>query len=343
MSETLKVGIVGYGFATATFHAPVVAAVPGLELAAISSSDASKVRAAWPGVDTCDTPQALFARPDIDLVVIPTPNDSHYPLARAALEAGKHVVVDKPFTLDTREARELIAQAEAARRLLSVFHNRRWDGDFLALREVVASGRLGRLAHFESHFDRFRPEVRVRWREAGGPGSGLWYDLGPHLLDQTLRLFGTPQTLALDLARQRDGTLSDDWFHAVLRYDAMRVVLHASALVGQPGPRYALHGTQGSWRVWGLDPQEDALRAGQRPGSAGWQLAAQRGTLTLGTDPQPHDAPAGDYTRYYAGVRDAIRHGAPNPVPAQDALQVMQLIELGFESFESGRVVAVTA
>ncbi len=340
MTESLKVGIVGHGFATATFHAPLITSVPGLELTAISSSDPAKVRAAWPQVDVCDSPQALFARPDIGLVVIPTPNESHHPLALAALAAGKHVVVDKPFTIDANEARSLIDRAAEAGRFLSVFHNRRWDGDFLALRRVVESGRLGRLAHFESHFDRFRPEVRVRWRESGGPGSGLWYDLGSHLLDQTLHLFGPPRTLWLDLARQRDHTLSDDWFHAVLRYDALRVVLHASALVARPGPRFALHGTKGSYCVFGLDPQEDALRAGHRPGRAGWQLAAQPGWLTLETE-EPHDAAPGDYTRYYAGVRDAILHGAPNPVPAGDALQVMRLIELGLRSAESGAVVAV--
>lgn len=344
MARTLKVGIVGYGYATATFHAPLVASVPGLELAAISSSAPPKLRAAWPQVEVCESAQALFARADLDLVVIPTPNDTHHPLALAALEAGKHVVVDKPFTIDSQQARELIERAARRGRLLSVFHNRRWDGDFLALRSLAESGRLGRLVHFESHFDRYRPEVRQRWREAGGPGSGLWYDLGSHLVDQTLRLFGPPQTLALDLARQRDGTLADDWFHAVLRYGTMRVVLHASALVARPGPRYALHGTLGSATLFGLDAQEDALKAGHRPGGAGWALPPQAGSLTLAEGGEvPFPAAPGDYAGYYAGIRDAIAHGAPNPVPATDALQVMRLIEVGLHSSASGRVVEVGA
>lgn len=343
--STLKVGIVGYGFATATFHAPLIRSTPGLELAAISSSDASKVRAALPQVDVCDSPQALFARADIDLVVIPTPNATHYPLALQALAAGKHVVVDKPFTLDVAEAVDLIARAEAAGRLLSVFHNRRWDADFLTVRELLAAGTLGRVTHFESHFDRYRPQVQTRWREADLPGSGLWYDLGPHLLDQALQLFGAPQGIALDVMRQRDGAATDDWFHAVLRYEGLRVILHASALTAQPGARYAVHGTAGSFVKLGLDPQEDALKAGTMPGSANWGIDPRPGALTIpGADgavvaARTYQGPDGDYGRYYAGIRDAIRGVGANPVPAQQALQVMQWIELGQQSWREGRTV----
>jgi len=343
--STLKVGIVGYGFATATFHAPLIRSTLGLELAAISSSDASKVRAALPQVDVCDSPEALFARPDIDLVVIPTPNATHYPLAMQALAAGKHVVVDKPFTLDVAEAADLIARAEAAGRLLSVFHNRRWDADFLTVRELLAAGTLGRVTHFESHFDRYRPQVQTRWREADLPGSGLWYDLGPHLLDQALQLFGAPQGIALDVMRQRDGAATDDWFHAVLRYEGLRVILHASALTAQPGARYAVHGTAGSFVKLGLDPQEDALKAGTMPGGAGWGIDPRPGTLTTpGADgvvvaARTHQGPDGDYGQYYAGIRDAIRGVGANPVPAQQALQVMQWIALGQQSWREGRSV----
>ncbi|GAA5179086.1 oxidoreductase [Niveibacterium umoris] len=345
MNSTLKVGVVGFGFATATFHAPLIASVPGLALTAISSSDPAKVRAAWPQVDTCESPDALFARPDIDLVVIPTPNETHYPLAVKALAAGKHVVVDKPFTLDAAEARDLIARADAAGRVLSVFHNRRWDADFLTVKQILASGELGRLTHFESHFDRFRPLVRQRWRESGAPGSGLWYDLGSHLLDQALQLFGTPQIISLDLAKQRDGAAADDWFHAVLRYDGLRVILHASALVGDLGPRFALHGTRGSFSKFGLDPQEDALKLGGRPGAADWGVDPRPGTLTTSEGDalisREFAGERGDYSRYYAAVRDAILQGASNPVPASDALKVMQLIDLGLASFREGRVAPV--
>lgn len=347
MRSTLRVGVVGYGFATATFHAPLIASVPGLELIAMSSSDPAKVRAAWPQVEVCDSPEALFARPDIELVVIPTPNETHYPLALKALAAGKHVVVDKPFTLDATEARTLIQCAEAAGRLLSVFHNRRWDADFLTVKQVLAAGALGRLTHFESHFDRYRPLVRPRWRESGAPGSGLWYDLGSHLLDQTLQLFGTPQTIALDLAGLREGAAADDWFHAVLRYEGLRVILHGSALVAELGPRFALHGTRGSFTKFGLDPQEDALKLGGRPGASDWGRDPRPGTLTLGEGDalvqRTIAGEAGDYSRYYAAVRDAVLHAAPNPVPASDALKVMRLIDLGLTSFRDGRVMPVGA
>ena len=345
MTQTIKVGIVGYGYATATFHAPLISSVPGLELLAIASSDAGKVYAAWPRLAVCETAQALFAREDIDLVIIPTPNDTHYALTAQALAAGKHVVVDKPFTLNTADALDLIEQAEKAQRVLAVFHNRRWDADFMTVQTLLASGELGRVTHFESHFDRFRPEVRQRWREGRGPGSGLWYDLGPHLLDQALCLFGMPQAISLDLASQRNGAQTDDWFHAILRYAESRVILHASALVAHQGPRFVIHGTKGSYTKYGLDVQEDALKSGACPMDENWGADAQAGRLDLirGTWVQQSSVPnqRGDYLQFYSGMRDAILHGGANPVPATEALQVMRLIELGILSAVDGRLVQI--
>ncbi len=345
MPEILNAGIVGYGFATKTFHAPLIAGVPGLKLAAISSSDPSKVRADWPQVPVDASPEALFSRSDIELVVIPTPNETHFPLALAALAAGKHVVVDKPFTVTLAEARRLQAEASAAGLLLSVFHNRRWDADFLTLRQVIASGELGRIVHFESHFDRYRPEVRARWREQALPGSGLWYDLGAHLLDQVLQLFGPPESISLDLAIQRDGAESDDWFHAVLRYGQCRAVLHGSALVPSPPPRFSVHGSRGSFIKFGLDAQEDALRTGRRPPAPNWGVDPLPATLTVCPDGSCRTRElaciAGNYPAYYAAVRDAIHGTAPNPVSADDAIGVIRLIELGLQSTREGRVVRV--
>lgn len=342
MTTPLNVGLLGYGYASATFHAPLIAAVPGLKLTAVASSRPRDVQAAWPEVAVYDTASALIARPDIDLVVIATPNDTHAPLAAQALAAGQHVVVDKPFTLNVAEAQSLMALAKHHRRVLSVFHNRRWDADFMSVRSVLQSGELGRITHFESRFDRYRPVVRQRWRESASPGGGLWYDLGPHLLDQALQLFGQPQSLWLDLAHQRDGALTDDWFHAVLRYDSLRVVLHASALTAHVAPRFTVHGTLGSLVKCGLDTQETALKAGLRPLSADWGTDPNPLQLTL-SDPHPtltHSTQAcvqGDYTRYYAAIRDAVQHGAPNPVPPEDALAVMALIELGQDSAQEGK------
>src|SRR3954462_14666444 len=190
---------------------------------------------------------AVVAQADLDLVVIATPNDTHADLARRALEAGRHVVVDKPFTLTLAEARELAHLAARAGRVLSVFHNRRWDADFLTLRRLVADGTLGEVLALESRFDRFRPEVRKRWREAAIPGGGLWYDLGPHLVDQALRLFGPPSAVYGDLARQREGAEAVDYAHVLLRYPRLRVILHAGMLVPGETPRFTLHGTLGSY------------------------------------------------------------------------------------------------
>jgi len=293
---------------------------------------------------------ALVARGDIDLVVVPTPNDTHFPIARDALLAGKHVVVDKPFTLTQDEAKQLAALATKRRRVLSVFHNRRWDGDFLTLREVIAGGRLGRITHFESHFDRFRPIVRGRWREQASPGSGLWLDLGSHLVDQAVQLFGMPQAVQLDLATQRDGAVTNDAFHAVLRHGhGLRVVLHASALAAAPGARFAVHGTGGSWVKTGLDPQEDTLKAGQRPdGVSRWELPPENATFTLPDDrspdlvrASPHAVKPGRYTDYYAGVRDAILGKGPIPVTAEEATAVMGLLEQGIKSNETRREIQI--
>jgi predicted dehydrogenase len=263
--QRLRVGLIGYGYAGKTFHAPLVAAVPSLELAAVASSDASKVHADWPGMTVCSSPAELIARDDIDLVVIATPNDTHHPLARAALLAGRHVVVDKPFTVALDDARELVALAGQQGRVLSVFHNRRWDGDFLTLRRLLADGALGRVVEMDSRHDRYRPQVRQRWREGAGPGAGLWFDLGPHLVDQALQLFGSPRAIALARDATRDGALADDWFHASLRYDRLHVNLHAGMLVAASAPRLAVHGTLASFVKEGLDAQEEALKAGVRP------------------------------------------------------------------------------
>lgn len=343
---TLRIGLVGHGYAGRTFHAPLIAGVPGLALAAVASRDAAAVAQAWPGATVVETPEALVAHPGVDLVVIASPNRTHHPIARAALTAGKHVVVDKPFTLTLAEALELEQLARAQGRVLSVFHNRRWDGDFLTLRGLVAAGALGRVVHLESHVDRWRPQVRDRWRESAEPGAGLWYDLGPHLLDQAVQLLGWPRAITLDLAVLREGGLSDDWFHAQLHYDGARATLHASMLAAADGPRFAVHGTRGSFVKHGMDRQEEALKAGARPAwphAADWGRDDGPATLTVTHGDTPATAPcpllAGRYGDYYAALRDAIETGAPNPVPAGEACAVMALLEWGLASARTRRTV----
>ncbi|MEM0654431.1 oxidoreductase [Klebsiella huaxiensis] len=336
MSDAIRVGLIGYGYASKTFHAPLISGTPGMTLAAVSSSDESKVLADWPVVKVVSDPGQLFSDPTLDLIVIPTPNDTHFPLAKAALEAGKHVVVDKPFTVTLSQARELDVVAKREGRLLSVFHNRRWDSDFLTVKALINEGLLGEVGYFESHFDRYRPQVRNRWREQGGPGSGIWYDLGPHLLDQVVNLFGLPVSMNVDLAQLRPGSQSTDYFHAVLAYPQRRVVLHGTLLAAAETARYIIHGSRGSYVKYGLDPQEERLKSGERLPLEDWGYDMRDGMLTRAQGEEITEESwltlPGNYPAYYAAIRDALNGVGENPVPAGQAIQIMELIELGLES-----------
>ena len=341
MPPVLRTALIGYGYAGKTFHAPLIHATPGLVLQLVGSSDCAKVHGDWPDVSVEQSMLQAAQHPDIDLVVIATPNDTHAALADAALRAGKHVVVDKPFTLTLDEARALDELAQRQGRLLSVFHNRRWDADFLTLRQLLASGQLGAIVSFESRFDRFRPEVRQRWREQAGLGGGLWYDLGPHVVDQALQLFGRPWALCAAFTRQREHAEIVDWFSVRLDYGRLQVQLSASMLVAGGGVRFAVHGTAGSWIKYGLDPQEDCLKQGVSPGAAGWGEDALPGTLYRGgcTDVCLTPGLPGDYRQYYSGVAAAIAGEQNNPVPASEAIAVMEIIELAQLSARKGCVI----
>ncbi|PPT67609.1 oxidoreductase [Xanthomonas arboricola] len=343
MPKPFNLAVVGYGYVGRTFHAPLIAGTPGLALHSVVSSKPQQVQADFPDVAVLADLETALADPALDAVVLATPNQTHAPFALQALAAGKHVLVDKPFALDAAQAREVVAAAAAAGRIVSVFQNRRWDADFLTVRRLIDEGQLGEVVEFHSHFDRFRPQVRDRWRESDIPGAGLWYDLGPHLLDQALQLFGTPQAIGADLQRQRSQARSDDYFHVTLRYPRLRVILHAGSLVADSGLRFAVHGTRGSYLKHGLDTQEDQLRAGRRPGTAGWGVDPLPGTLTRVDDEgrvhthQPDTTP-GDYRQCYAAFRDALAGAGPAPVSGADAVQVMELLELAKRSAASGQV-----
>jgi len=338
----IQVGLIGFGFASQTFHAPLIGAVEGLRIAAVASSNAARVDSILPGVRVLPTPESLIARDDIDLIVIASPNATHEPLARTALDAGKHVVIDKPFTVSLDEARGLVRRASTRDRLLSVFHNRRFDSDFLSVQRAIREGRIGAPVHFESHFDRFRPLVRDRWRERAVAGGGIWFDLGPHLVDQALCLFGLPDAVSGDLAVQRGGGQIDDWAHVVLHFGPMRAVLHASMLVAGGSNRFTVHGDTGSLVKARIDQQEAQLLNGVAPGSDAWgvdddPLVVIDGEGVARSEP----AEPGDQTRYYAGVRDAILGVAPNPVTPIEALALMAVIEAAAQSAREGRVVAL--
>ncbi|MBB6367551.1 putative dehydrogenase [Xanthomonas sacchari] len=336
-----NLALLGFGYVGRTFHAPLIAHTPGLRLHTVVSRQADAVNAAWPQAHVLADAAQAFADPQIDAVVVATPNQTHAPLALAALAHGKHVLVDKPFTLDVAEAQQVLEQAQRAGRIVSVFQNRRWDGDFLGVRALLEAGTLGEIAEFHSHFDRHRPQVGDRWREHALPGSGLWFDLGPHLLDQALQLFGPPQAVQADLALQRPGAQTVDYVHAVLRYPRLLVVLHAGSLVAANGLRFAIHGSGGSYLKHGLDTQEAQLRAGVAPGAAEWgedplpgqlRLVGADGTHSVQTLP----AHRGDYRDCYAAFREALAGRGPAPVDAAQALAVMRLLEAGVRSAASG-------
>jgi scyllo-inositol 2-dehydrogenase (NADP+) len=319
--HAIHTALIGRGLGGSVFQAPLIRACEGLQLAR------------WVGA--AEAHEAAVAA-DVELVVVSTPNAFHFPLARAALEAGKHVVVDKPFTVSLEEADALIALAAARGRTLSVFHNRRWDGDFLTVRRVLPA--LGAVRLFEAHWDRFRPAIKAGWREMPGDGSGLLADLGPHMVDQALLLFGAPDAVSADVLAQRPEARVDDYFEVRLHYGAMRAVLGASTLIAEPRPRFAVHGEGGSFVKYGLDPQEAALKAGADPREVGMDPVP--GLLTH-PDGTREEVPTerGNYLAFYDAVAAAGRGEAPVPVEPADARQGLHILEMARQSAREGRVI----
>ena len=256
-----------------------------------------------------------------------------------AMHAGRNVVVDKPFTITVDEARHLAAVAAETGVVLSVFQNRRWDSDFLTVQKVIREKMLGDVVLFESRIDRYRPDVRDRWREVPGPGAGLLYDLGPHLIDQTLVLFGIPDSVQATLALQRRGARTDDFFQLVLRYGEMVATLGAGSLVSGGSARFTVHGDRASVVKQKHDVQEDQLRAGVRPGSEDWGLDPDDALLYEGVTGETRalKTERGDQRGYYVALREAIHGRAPNPVPPQQGATVMGIIEAALRSEAEGR------
>jgi predicted dehydrogenase len=335
---TIGVGLIGYGLGGRVFHAPFVQTTPGMALRAVVSSDPAKVHAQHPDVAVVADVDTLLARPGVDLVIVCSPDAWHARHALAAIDAGKHVLVDKPFATRLDDARAVAARAEEAGVVLSVFHNRRWDADFLTLRQMIDAGQFGRVVHFESHFDRWRPAAPAVWKEAREGGS--WFDLGPHLVDQALQLFGRPQAVTADIATMREGAPAPDWFHAVLHYEGCRVVLHSSKLAADHGLRFAVHGTGGSWIKHGLDTQEPAILAGAVPTDPEFGLDPNRGIFTAADGQEGPVAllnVRGDYRAFWRALALAIRGEGPNPSPATQALGVMEVLDAGLASARERR------
>ncbi|MHB8303803.1 MAG: oxidoreductase [Acidobacteriaceae bacterium] len=347
MQPTIRAGVVGFGLGARIFHAPFLDAIEGLELAAILQRHGDEAAKAYPGAHIVRSVDALLAVPQLELVVISTPPATHFELARQALQADKHVVLDKPFVATSQQARQLMELARQRKRVLAVYQNRRWDGDFLTLQTLLSSGELGRLVSMESRFERYRPELRgAIWKEQDDPGNGLVHDIGSHLVDQALLLFGTPESVCADVRHDRDGTQVSDGFAIHLQYPRLRVSLFATLIAAAPGPRFVLHGTQGSYVKFGLDPQEDALRGGATLGGPHWgeEPESAWGKLTtlqegIATERTVPTLP-GDYRPYYENVRDAILGRAPLAVPPEQGWRTIRLLELALESSQQKRTIS---
>ncbi|WP_159756813.1 oxidoreductase [Sphingomonas sp. 8AM] len=334
----IGVGLIGYGLGGRAFHAPYVAASPALTLRGIVSRDPAKVHADFPEVRVVPEVSTLLADPAIDLVIVSSPDALHVAHALAALAADKHVLVDKPFATSVDDARRLVEASERSGRLLTVFHNRRWDADFRTLQALLADGRLGAVATMESRFDRWRPAPADTWKEARPGGS--WIDLGPHLVDQVLVLFGRPLAISADIATLRAGAQGPDYFQATLRYADKRVTVHSSKLVAAHDLRFAVHGTGGSWIKYGIDPQEAATVAGRKPEGDAWGHDPVDGLLTpadLGKAPTRIPNRNGDYRLFWSALAAAIRGEGPNPVPPREALAVMDVLDAGARSAATRR------
>jgi len=352
----IGVAVIGFGLAGRVFHAPFVSAVPGLKLEAIVQRRGDEAAKAYPGARILRSVDEALSDNSIQLIVVGTPNETHFDLAKKALLAGKHVVIDKPFAANSAEARDLIKTASTNKLIVAPFHNRRWDGDFKTVRKLVDTGALGRLVTFESHFDRFRPLPREgTWKESTNDANGMLFDLGPHLVDQALALFGAPQAITASVRRDRDATEVEDAFDITLHYPRLQAICRATMVAAEPAPRFLLHGTKGSFIKYGLDPQEPALVAGKTVPPVGdsreWlaEPEAAWGTLVIAPDPANPGVltrtkvktELGDYRGFYANVRDAILGSAPLAVSSEDGYRVIRLLELARQSSAEGKTLAV--
>src|SRR5687767_6440577 len=346
----VRAAVIGYGLGGAAFHAPFIDTTPGLELAAIVTGNAARqeqAARAYPNARIVADVETLWTRDaGIDLVAISTPNRTHAPLALSAIAAGLHVVVDKPLAPSSKAAREVAAAARTRGVVLAPFQNRRWDGDFKTLRRLLADGTLGAPLRFESGFERWRPQATGGWRERGTleEAGGLLFDLGSHLIDQALVLFGPAKTVYAELDRRRDGVEADDDVLVALTHaSGVRSHLHMSAVAAESGPRFRMLGSKAAYTKWGLDVQEDALRAGKRPGGPDWGTEPQEhwGTVGAGSEFQQVPTERGHYGEFYAGVVQAIRDGVPSPVGPNEVISVLEIIEAARDSARRSTVVNV--
>lgn len=342
--KILHAALCSYGMSGLVFHGPLLREHPGFKISKILERSKNLSKGKHPGARIARHYDEILLDPDIDLVVVNTPDHLHFEMAMAAIRAGKHVVVEKPFTLKASDASQLIREAEKMGIVLTVFQNRRWDGDFLTIREILEKGLLGRMVDFESHFDRYRTAIQDSWKDQS-TGTGTLYNLGSHLVDQALVLFGRPDRLFCDSRLLRDGARTDDSFDLFLHYPDFKCLLRSSYLVREPGPRFTLHGTEGSFLKWGIDPQEEDLKQGKVPGSDHWgeERDSQWGTINTGSGRErkhgKYPTRAGNYLEFYDSVHATITRGAPLAVLPSQAMDVVKIIEAAYKSSREGQVV----
>ena len=337
--KTIKVGVVGYGIAAQVMHLPFITTMEEYELLSVLERHQRLSLEKYPHIKVERSIEDMAADPALDLIVITTPNETHYRYARTALLAGKNVVLEKPFTITSQEAMELVELANKSQKLLSVYQNRRYVGDYLTVKKILAEKLLGDIVEYEAHYDRYRPELRPNaWREEDKPGSGILYDLGAHLIDQALYLFGIPRTITADVRKQRLNARTDDYFDLRFDYGFTKVILESGMLVREHGPRFMIHGTKGSFLKYGEDPQEALLRAGVLPNIPHWgeEPEAQWGTLHTEIEGkivfEKYPTRKGSFGLYYLNLYRSLAEGKPLQERPEHGFNTIRMIELAMES-----------
>ncbi len=346
MHKPIKTGIASFGMSGYVFHAPLLHVNKGFEISSIVERNTNLSRQKYAYSSLVRSIEELCSDPEIELIIINLPDHLHFEYAKMALHSGKHVVIEKPFTQTSAEADELIRLAESKNLVLSAFQNRRWDNDFLTIQKILKEKKLGTLIDYEAHFDRYRNEVKTgTWKEESFSGAGTLFNLGSHLIDQVLCLFGWPESVYADIRVTRPGGIIDDNFELILRYGNLKAILKASYLVKEPGPRYILHGTEGSFLKWGIDPQEDDLKDGKMPDEENWGVEDFHydGLLNYSENGiefrDKIKSVPGNYNAFYDNIFDAIRKGKELKVKAGEARDVIRIIEAAFRSDKEKKVI----
>jgi predicted dehydrogenase len=347
MTTKIKTGIASFGLSGRVFHAPFIHANEAFELTAICERSKNEAIETYPYVKIVRSFDELISDASLELIIVNTPDVTHYDYCRAALEAGKHVIVEKPFVFTVAEGEELIQLASENGRMLTVFQNRRWDGDFRTVCKVLNENKLGRIVEFRAGFQRFRTQIADTWKERNDRFVGIVYNLGPHLVDQAICLFGKPTGVFAQIKKQRDGSQIDDFFHIILKYPELQVTLTAGMMMKEPIASFVLHGTKGSFVKYGIDPQEDQLKGGMLPTDAtyGVDIPEMYGTLVLdekgNTTREIVETLRGDYRLYFDAVAQSIRQQIAPPISPVENLLVIKILEAAYQSNDENRVVII--